>query len=151
MFVACTGTLMGDPGEQKLLFAIECVSVSSNQLSCIKCHWCNGPLEKIGYFGHIFTFQASKIILRDSRDTRVAPKRVHDQPCHCAFQGPLKGPCDFRDSERLCLPFLKKYILLTIWTSWHTFMVIVVLHQVSGNPQEPSWTPKWTLKLTLRG
>ena len=24
-----------------------------------------------------------------------------------ALQGPLKGPCDFRDSARLCLPFLK--------------------------------------------
>ena len=28
---------------------------------------------------------------------------------HWALQGPLKGPCDFRDSARLCLTFLKKY------------------------------------------
>ena len=26
---------------------------------------------------------------------------------HWALQGPLKGPCDFRDSARLFLPFLK--------------------------------------------
>ena len=26
---------------------------------------------------------------------------------HGALQGPLKGPCDFSDSARLCLPFLK--------------------------------------------
>ena len=70
---------------------------------------------------------------------------------HWALHGPLKGPCDFRDSARLCLHFLKKYILWTLWTSWNTFMVIVVLHQGSGNPHGPSWTPKWTLKLTLRG
>ena len=70
---------------------------------------------------------------------------------HWVLQGPLKGPCDFRDSARLFLPFLKKYFLLTLWTSWNMFMVIVVLHQGSGNPHGPSWTPKWTLKLTLRG
>ena len=27
---------------------------------------------------------------------------------HWALQGPLKGPCGFRDSARLCLTFLKK-------------------------------------------
>ena len=27
---------------------------------------------------------------------------------HWALQGPLKGSCDYRDSARLCLPFLKK-------------------------------------------
>ena len=30
-------------------------------------------------------------------------------------------------------------------------MVIVVLHQGLGNPHGPSWNPKWTLDLTLRG
>ena len=30
-------------------------------------------------------------------------------------------------------------------------MIIVVLHQGSGNPHGPSWTLKWTLKLGLTG
>ena len=42
-------------------------------------------------------------------------------------------------SEKLCLPFLKRFIFM--------FMVIVVLHQGSGNPHRILCTPKWTLEL----
>ena len=48
--------------------------------------WANGPKVKIGYIGHIFAFYTSKIISRDSRDTRAAPNRVHDQSW--SFIGP---------------------------------------------------------------
>ena len=48
----------------------------------------DGPQVKIGYIGHIFAFKTSKIVPRDSRDTRVAPNRVYDQSW--SFIGPYR-------------------------------------------------------------
>ena len=51
---------------------------------------------------------------------------------HWAVQGLLKGPCDFRDSARLCLPFLK-----------YTFFEPSEHHGTrlwSPRFREPSWT-----------
>ena len=74
-----------------------------------------------------------KIISRDSRDTRAALNRVHDQPW--SFIGPyrvfLKGPCDFRDSARLFIPFLKN-IMEHVYDHCYT----------SPRLREPSWTLK---------
>ena len=56
---------------------------------------------------------------------------------HWALQGPLKGPCDFQDFARLCLPFLKKI---------HSLNPLNIMEHVYGHCwtsprfRESSWT-----------
>ena len=106
----------------------------------------NCPQEIIGYICHIFALKTSDMISWDSRGTRAAPNRVHDQPWSFIWplQGPLKGPCDFLDSARLFLPFLKstfskpsEYHGTHLWSLLYFTKPQGILMDLHGPPNGP--------------
>ena len=95
------------------------------------------------------------IISRDSRGTRADPNKVHDQPWSFIgpLQGPLKGPCDLRDSARLFSLFLKNTFSkpsehhgIRLWSVLHFTKAQGTLMDLHGPPNGPS---NWPCELIL--
>ena len=107
-------------------------------LKSLKRQGANGPLEKIGRMGYVFSFKGTQTIPRDSREPKSDPNGIQDPTW--SFNGPYRDPkIDLMIFEKN--PGFVYYLYIL-----HSLAPLNILEHFFGHcgtlpgPRGPSWT-----------